>query len=158
MVLRVKNMRYVPCIILSFTIAACSFASESITDEATLLSEKLYLATQDGQCILKHNSSIIPLTPKPPCFFLRNSDKNPQYFTYNDVNTDAVLIVTGTPVTDEIRKDWELPKNSVCGTDSQGVLIKTGKVSVTKSTLEGGVLCKDSGSDEKNFWYFAHNE
>lgn len=151
-------MKYMSSILLSFVVTACSFASERITDEATVLSTKLYLIRQSGKCILKHNSSKTFLAPKPPCFFLKNLDKNPQYFSYKDVNTDAVLIVTGTPVSDKIRKDWGLSKDAICGMDSQGVLIKTGKVSVTKNVLEGGVLCKDSGSDEKNFWYFAHNE
>jgi hypothetical protein len=158
MVLGVENMKYISSVLLSFVVSACSFASERITDEATVLSTKIYLISQSGKCILKQNSSKTILAPKPPCFFLRKLDKKPQYFSYKDVNIDAVLIVTGSPVSDEVRKDWGLPKDAICGMVSQGVLIKTGKVSVTKNVLEGGVLCKDIGSDEKNFWYFAHNE
>ncbi len=151
-------MKYIPIIILFLSIASCFYASGNVTDEVSVLSVKLSLIDQNGQCILQHESSQMILEPKPPCFFLRNSDKKPQYYSYEDINTDAVLIVAGTPVSMEIRKDWGLSEDAICGMDSQGVLIKAGEVSIAKNTLKGGVLCKDNGSDEKNFWYFAHKK
>lgn len=143
-------------ILISFIIAACSFASERITDEVMVLSKTLRIVNKNEKCFLIHNTSETVLVPGPPCFFLRNSENKPQYFSYGDVEIDAVLIITGTPVSDDIRKEWGLSEDAVCGMESQGVLIKTNDVLVTKNVLDGGVLCKDNGSDEKNFWYFAH--
>lgn len=151
-------MKNIFCILISFTITACSFASEKITDEVTILSKTLRIVNKNKKCFLIQNTSETVLVPEPPCFFLRNPANKPQYFSYEDVKIDAVLIIIGTPVSDNVRKEWGLPEDAVCGMDSQGVLIKTNDVLVTKNILEGGVLCKDSGSDEKNFWYFAHNK
>ena len=98
-------MRYLSIIVLSLVVTVCSFASDSMTDKVTIQSTKLYLINKNGKCYLKHNSSQKILEPTPPCFILRNSEKDPQYFSYKDVNTDAVLIVTGTAVSDEVRKE-----------------------------------------------------
>ena len=145
-------------IFLSLITFSCASANEKIIDNATVVSKTLTIVQENDKCYLLHNSLRYLLAPKPPCYFLRDSGNKPQYFSYNDVGTDAVLIITGSPVSDEIRKEWGVSKDAVCGIESQGVIIKRNKIIITKNVLKGGVLCKDSGSDEKNFWYFAHGE
>jgi hypothetical protein len=137
-------------------VSARAFAAGDTIDEATVLAKSLRIVDRHAACYLVYGASEFALAPKPPCYFLRSSDHGPQYFPYSDVGVDAVLIVAGTPVSDALRREWGLSPDLVCGTASQGVLIKGTEVTVSAAVLEGGVLCKDIGSDEKNFWYFAH--
>lgn len=43
-----------------------------------------------------------------------------------------------------------------CGEFAQGVLIKEAGVETASKPLEGGIFCRNQGSDEKNFWYLVH--
>lgn len=144
--------------LFTFLLASCIAASEMQVDEITVKGVKLKLLAKNKSCMLVNNQSEIKLAPIPPCYFLRISDGAPQFYSYKDVGVDAVLIVSGSPVSETVRKEWGLSASDVCGTVGQGILISGDKVQVTKEVLEGGVLCKDSGSDEKNFWYFAHTK
>ncbi len=139
-----------------FFLVSCSSASENITDEISLFSNNIKLLEENEKCYLVHEGIKEILSPSPPCHFLRDSKSNPQYYEYKDIGVDAALIVSGTPISKETRKEWGLPDKLVCGMASQGVLIKKHEIQVTKKVLEGGVLCREKGSDEKNFWYFAH--
>jgi len=139
-----------------FFTTSCSMASETVTDRIELLEKNIHLATIDEKCYLINGENRLLLHPKPPCHFLREPDKSPQYYAYPKVGVDAALIVAGTPISDSIRKEWGISENLICGFQSQGVLIKDGKVSVTDKTLDGGVLCRDEGADEKNYWYISH--
>lgn len=139
-----------------FFITSCSVASETVTDEVTLLSYKLQLTSNNGKCYLLVGKTKIQLTPTPPCHFLRDSNKDPQHYAYPDAGVEATLIVSGSPISSAIRKEWGISENLVCGFQSQGVLIKNGEVTATDKTLDQSVQCRDMGSDEKNFWYFSH--
>ncbi|MFN0100967.1 MAG: hypothetical protein ACKV2U_02635 [Bryobacteraceae bacterium] len=135
----------------------------AITDIAEAENQKLEILSRDGGCILRvggtANGRTIPLVPKAPCHFLRAADRPvPGVFSYRDVNTEAVLIVSGTPASEPVRKTWNLEPGLVCGEESQGVLIRGGTVLVTKATRRGGVTCRDRGVDEKEYWAFAHDE
>lgn len=139
-----------------FFATSCSTASETVTDKISLLGKNIQLATVGEKCYLVNGNNRLVLHPKPPCHFLREPNKSPQYHAYPKVGVDAALIVLGTPISDSIRKEWGITEKLVCGFESQGILIKKGEVSVTDKTLDGGVLCRDEGSDEKNYWYFSH--
>jgi hypothetical protein len=143
--------------LLLFHITFCSFATESLTDKVILHSTNLSIATKNGKCILRtEGASERVIALNQPCFFMRNKDKNIQHYSYSDVNVDDVLIIVGTPISAEVRQEWDLPENLICGSEAQGVLFKKRIAIVTKNVLKGGVLCKDKGTDEKNYWYFAH--
>ncbi len=137
-------------------LSACSSASVNITDKITIFSNEFEITSEDNKCYLIQGSSKNILAPKPPCHFVRNSDKTPQYFSYNDIKMDAVLIISGTPISKKIRKEWGLPDNLICGSEAQGVLIQNKLITITKKVISGGVLCRDKGSDEKNYWHFSH--
>ena len=145
-------------IIFLFLLAACSYASASknIIDKASLFSYSFQIEEKNEQCFLIHDAHRKPLVPKPPCYFIRESDQKLKYFSYNDVGIDAVLIVIGTAVSDDMRAEWGLDENLVCGTEAQGILIKKYEILVTKKVLTDGLLCRNTGADEKNFWEFAH--
>ena len=145
-------------IIFLFLLAACSYASASknIIDKASLFSHNFQIEEENGQCFLIHDAYREPLVPQPPCYFIRDSDQKPKYFSYSDVDIDAVLIVIGTLASDDMRMEWGLNDKHVCGTEAQGILIKKNDILVTKKVLTDGLLCRDTGADEKNFWEFAH--
>lgn len=124
----------------------------------SVLSHELSIVDRDGQCVLIDGATTTVLSPKPPCHFLRDATGAPQFHAYDDVGIDAVLIVTGTPLLSAMREQRGLPEDAVCGSAAQGVLLRDKAVTVSSEVLQGGVLCRDSGSDEKNYWHFAHEE
>ena len=145
--------------LLSLFLISCSSAAEVVTDEATLMSHKLRITSDNGVCFLYINeTSKQPLVPKPPCYFTRRNDKHPQYHSYSDVKVDAVLIVVGTSIGNEKRKMWDLSNDLVCGEEIHGILIKKSVVYLSKNVQRSGVVCKDKGLDEKDFWYFANED
>jgi hypothetical protein len=81
-----------------------------------------------------------------------------QVRAYPDVVTEAVLVVSGTPVSERTRARWKLDASLVCGEEAQGVLVRRGAVLVTRAVRQGGVTCRDKGVDEKEYRAFAHDE
>ena len=81
MVLGTKIMKTM-CIILSFLLAACCYASASknIIDKASLFSYSFQIEEKNEQCFLIHDAHRKPLVPKPPCYFIRESDQKLKYF------------------------------------------------------------------------------
>lgn len=148
--------------------ASQSKAAESssvVADTAEAVAgRKLEILTRDGSCALRIDAGTaaareIPLVPKAPCHFLRSSGgASPRVRQYLDVKTEAVLIVSGTPASDASRATWKLEPGLVCGEESQGVLVRGGKVLVTRAVRKGGITCRDKGVDEKEYWAFAHDE
>lgn len=43
----------------------------------------------------------------------------------------------------------------IFGEKRQAVYLSEGELTVSNTTLDGGLVCKDSGIDEKDFSYFA---
>jgi len=80
----------------------------------------------------------------------------PQNFKYPDVGIRATLIVIGTLITDEQRSIWKLTPDMICGNKRQGVLLLKNDIIISEQVLSSSVACKDKGSDEKDFWFFAH--
>lgn len=136
----------------------------TVTDSATAAGHTLEIRSVDGACVLRVSPGAggtareYQLLPKAPCHFLRApGNRSPQVRAYRDVATDAVLVVSGTPVSDATRARWKLASDLVCGEESQGVLIRAGQIVVT-TVRRGGVTCRDAGVDEKEYWAFAHDE
>ena len=136
-----------------------------VTDTAAVAGQRLEIIDRGGACVLRAEGTAagarqeFELAPKAPCHFLRISGSNvPRSIQYGDVKTEAVLIVSGTPASEKTRAMWKLEPGLVCGEESQGVLVRGGKVSVTKAVRKGGVACRDKGQDEKEYWAFAHDE
>ena len=138
---------------------APNLATESVTDRGTAASLTFEVLNQSGQCVLRTGGKDHALVPKAPCYFVRAPGKAPPWsFEYSAVKTAATLIVVGSPASESTRKTWNLSPGAVCGEQAQGVLVRGGAVIVTKNVREGGVYCRDSGMDEKEFYTFAHEE
>lgn len=152
-------------LIALLTILACSSCNAgndigNITDKAEVSGHKLTLIESNNNCKLhvenKNKKNTYSLLPKAPCYFLRRGSEVPQSVAYGDIQVLSTLIVLGSPISQDKRKKWNIDSNMICGELAQGVLIKKTGLEVTSKTLEGGVFCRDTGSDEKNFWYLAH--
>ena len=136
-----------------------------VTDTAKTEGQQLDIISKDGQCVLRvsgpSTSAIqeIQLAPKSPCHFLRISGSaSPRKFQYADINTEAVYVVSGTPASERSRAIWKLDPGLVCGEESQGIIVRRGKVLVSQEVNKGGISCRDIGVDEKVYWAFAHEE
>jgi hypothetical protein len=133
-----------------------------ISDHAELHGYTFTIDAEGSACVLKYNgppkNGEMVLGPRPPCYFLRRDSPDPQSFPYQDRAIRATLIVMGSPINEETRRRWNLPGDLVCGEEIQGVLIKKQQVALSKTVLKKGVWCKDKGTDEKDFWLFAHEK
>ncbi len=140
--------------------SSCNAGNENITDKAVVSGYKLMLEESKNSCKLhveyKEKKNTFSLLPKAPCYFLRRGSEHPQSVSYKDVQVLNTLIVIGSPVSQNKRKKWNIVSDMFCGELAQGILIKNTGFEITDKTLEGGVFCRDTGSDEKNFWFLAH--
>jgi len=150
-------------LILSVFGIFCVFNKESlgeVTDSTNIQSYKLTIESKNNNCVLIYQDFSVEkqlvMFPKPPCYFLRRESIEPQSFSYDDIGVKAVLIVVGTPINEEIRKQWNLSNNIVCGEETQAIIFKDNSITLSKSVLKGGVACRNKGMDEKDFWFFAH--
>lgn len=117
--------------------------------------KELVILDKEKRCVLQAGSAEFPLKPQPPCYFLRRGGKL-QQFSYADVGVDWTIIVGGTPMAEPDRAKWNIDPTAVCGSQTQGVLSKGGKVEITEAVHSGGAYCKEMGVDEKDFYSFAH--
>lgn len=135
-------------------------ATNNVSDSVEYNQHSFVLTTSGGQCKLQHtiDKSVynIPLELSAPCHFVRKGDKKLRHFPYKDVDIEATLVIVGNPITPEVRKEWGLEKNVICGEKAQGLLINKDGVRLSKKALDGGVMCPYVGLDEKDFWYLAH--
>jgi len=146
-------------VLVSFFLAACSFADERITDHAVLHYNDLTLTSKNDACVLQSIASSktteFTLQLKPPCYFVRQSkNKELKYFTYPRLDADFVVIMFGNPVSDEERRIRGLKDDDVCGSAAQGMIILNNNVRISEK-VSTGLSCTDGGHDEKDFWYFA---
>ena len=149
-------------ILFSFFLAACSFAKDRVTDHAVLYHNDLSLIDRNGTCVIRSvapgKTTEISLRIKPPCYFVRHKgEKEPLRFTYPHRDADFVVIMFGTPLSDDERKMFDIKEGRICGSATQGLIIHNNAVRVSKKILDGGHTCTDGGKDEKNFWYFAEH-
>jgi hypothetical protein len=135
-------------------------AGAAVTDSARVAGAALELVATDSGCAVRLRGAAaneLALAPKPPCYFLRRHDARPQTYAYPDVGVPWVLIVLGSTASDEARRKWKVPHAAVCGEETQAVLVKRERLVVSRSVRRGGVTCRDTGADEKEFWAFAHD-
>jgi hypothetical protein len=144
------------CALLS---AGCQAESRNISDEVTFDKHNLQLVSEDSKCLLVNKTGQIEnktgLLLQPPCYFARKSDSQLLSFSYPNNNLKAVALIIGNPVSLEKRKKWNLEDSMICGEKRQAVYLSEGELTVSNATLDGGLACKDSGIDEKDFAYFA---
>ena len=159
MVLEVRLSYFAICLIF-FLSASCNASGDSVSDKTKILNYSLVLKSTGNSCLLDSNykgmNKTYNLKIKPPCYFIRQENHKLQYFGYNDININAVVLVLGNPVSDKKRRKWNLEKNMVCGESRQAIIIKPSGLIISEKILQGGLSCKDHGADEKDFWYFAH--
>lgn len=95
----------------------------------------------------------------PPCYFLKRRGKV-QSFSYPDVEIDHTLIFLGDTVGTDRKRYWGFDDNDdfsrICGEAIQGILIKRDSIIITERVLDGGFRCENPGTDEKDYWDFAH--
>ncbi|VAW58418.1 hypothetical protein MNBD_GAMMA08-203 [hydrothermal vent metagenome] len=159
MVLEIR-LSYISLLILFLLSTGCNASSSNISDKTEILNYKLILKNKNNTCLLNSNYKktikTFILKIKPPCYFIRKENNNLQHFEYKEVNVKAVILVLGNPISDRKRRKWNLDEKIICGESRQAILLKPSELIVSEKTLEGGLSCKDLGSDEKDFWYLAH--
>lgn len=145
-------------ITLALVSAGFQAEPENISDGVELDKHHLQLVSKDSKCLLidktASSANQVELLLQPPCYFARKSDTKLLTFSYPNKNLEAVALVVGNPVSAEKRKKWNL-EDSICGEKRQAVYLSEGELTVSNATLDGGLACKDSGIDEKDFAYFA---
>lgn len=144
----------------SFTVACTATSQPVVTDQATAMGSELKILSIDDKCVLQVDDdgkkTDLELQPKPPCYFSRREEASPQSFSYPDANIQAAMIVVGSPLQQSDRERWGVSESDYCGQAAQGVLIRNNKLELSQQPMLDGVICKDKGADEKDFWYFAH--
>lgn len=140
--------------------SGCAANDSKVTDYASISGYALTLKASKGSCLLESKigdavtSTILKV--EPPCYFLRQENSKLQSFSYEDIGVLSTIMVIGSPISEKKKEKWAIAENAVCGESRQGVLFKESGIAITEKTLEGGVVCKDKGADEKDFWFFAH--
>ncbi len=131
----------------------------TVTDTVALFGLELEILDTGAACVLRHGQATpvsLALAPKPPCHFLRRGGAV-QRESYPRVGVDAVVVVAGTPAGEAARRAWNLAPGQICGEQTQGILVRAGRLSATRSVHSGGIACRDQGVDEKELYAFAHD-
>lgn len=119
------------------------------------VSNKAELRMSSGKVVIKGKIQL-----SPPCYFLRR-DKKLQMYSYPEIDVEKTLIILGDTVGAEKKKYFGFDQNDdfsrICGMGTQGILIKRDSIIITNRVLTAGFTCVDPGTDEKDFWDFAHN-
>lgn len=139
--------------------AGCQAEYNNISDEITLDKYNLQLVSEKSKCLLisktDQTANKTELLLQPPCYFVRKNNSQLLSFSYPDNNLEAVVLIIGNPVSTEKRKKWNLENSMICGEKRQAVYLSKNELTISNITLDGGLACKDSGIDEKDFAYFA---
>lgn len=159
--------RLLPILLLGLFGGGCHALEhgETVLETANVVGVPLQLINSNGVCTLLHKqngvTTRLALVPQPPCFFLRTGtagQTTPQHFAYPKAGVKAALIVAGTLIGEERRKKHGIAADHLCGSVMQGVLLLGNRVSVSADVFAGGIACRDSGRDEKDYWHFAHTK
>ena len=130
-----------------------------VIDSANVDGTKLELLSSGPSCTLRvAGTATMDLVPKAPCYFLRRASAGIQRFPYTDLGVSAVVILVGTSASQTSLEKWNIPSGMACGEETQAILFKRGQVVVSKAIHRGGVTCRDTGADEKEFRAFAESE
>ena len=147
------------CLLLVLLCSGCQADEKNISDEATIEGYELQIVADKTSCKLVSNKAgekkTISLNIKQPCHFVRRDNGETQQHAYPDKSIQALVLIIGTPISEEKRQKWNLEKGLICGEQRQAIFITANKIDASESILEGGVACKDKGADEKDFAFFA---
>ncbi|NAW49892.1 hypothetical protein GNY06_00245, partial [Elizabethkingia argentiflava] len=131
-----------------------TFSVDGINFKLLQNGDQAELKTEAKDRVVKGNIKL-----SPPCYFLKLNGKV-QSFAYPNVKVAHTLIVLGDTVGTDVKKYFGFDENDdfsrICGEGIQGILIKKDSVIVTERVLDGGFRCVDPGTDEKDYWDFAH--
>ena len=132
-------------------------SNASKTDETDLGGKTLSLSSVDGRCFLSgHDGERREvIVPTAPCYFARRAGVV-QRHSYPKVGVSSVVVVVGTPMTGAEKQRFGVPSDASCGMMSQGVLLRGARIVISKHVGLGGVACRDSAPDEKDYSGFAH--
>lgn len=99
----------------------------------------------------------ISLLLKPPCHFVLDWQRNIKAIPYEDLGPATVVIIVGTPISDNDPAHANLRIRDDCGAQIQGIVIRQNGVSALKQ-VHDAVRCANNGVDEKEFWFVSHND
>lgn len=137
----------------------CHANYPSAHDKEIIQGHHLQLINNDSTCLLIANKNktahSYTLLIKPPCYFAKKNNGNILQFPYPDKKLDAVSLVIGDPISAEKQKKWNLDESAICGEKRQAVFFYKGNITVSNFTSDGGLACKDTGIDEKEFHFFS---
>lgn len=164
-----KKLSYIAGSLLLLSCTAFTASSDSqtsrgdneriVTDSCKFLGATLRLIQEGDSAYLEAEDPNRKLTGKlritPPCYFLRRNGELLSY-AYKDIKAQGVFIVVGKIANTETKKIFGASEEDVCGEDAQGVVFKKGEIIIPEEIFEGGLICKDFGIDEKNFWDLSH--
>jgi hypothetical protein len=128
-----------------------------------VLFELLYNPVSDKAALRMSSEKVVQqgkIQLSPPCYFLRRNKKL-QMYSYPEVDIEKTLIILGDTVGADKKRYFGFKESDdfsrICGMGTQGILVKKDSVIITHKVLTGGFTCTDPGTDEKDFWDFAHN-
>lgn len=137
-----------------------SYAEPAATDSVAWQGHELALGQAQGKCLLEIASQgkakqthALDLTP--PCYFLRRGEAEPLHYAYPKQHIKAAFIILGNPLSADELKTWNVSATMQCGTQGQGLLFSGKDFRLSTKSLNRMLLCKDKGTDEKNFRFLS---
>ncbi|MGY5957692.1 hypothetical protein ACUY4R_000158 [Kosakonia sp. BK9b] len=142
--------------IAALLLSCQSYADSAVTDSFDWQGHQLVLQQAQGKCELEIASpgkekATHVLNMTPPCYFLRRGEAQPLHYAFPKQNVSAAFIILGTPLTPDEQKTWNVSASMQCGTQGQGVFFTGKTFRLSEKSLNRMLLCKDKGTDEKNF-------
>lgn len=156
-------------------------ADASIPSVHDLLGHRLELRTSDQTCMLLHRApgstepELIALGMAPPCYFLTWIDEPPRRahadgvsdgipvghkgdvraWKYPSAGSVVTIIVIGGPTSSARAKRWPVAH---CAGGARALLLRAGRLTLSRMTYSNELFCVEGGVDEKTFWIFAHEK
>ena len=133
-----------------------SYAQSTTTDTFTYEAHALALQNEGEKCQLSVTSpggaiKRYGLDLHSPCYFLHSTGTQPKHFAYPQDGIKALFIILGDPLTADEQKIWRVQDASTCGTKGIGLHFDGQHFSLSKTSHDKMLLCRDRGVDEKVF-------
>lgn len=133
-----------------------SYAQSTTTDSFTYEAHALALQNEGEKCQLSVTSpdgaiKRYGLDLHSPCYFLHSTGTQPTHFAYPQDGIKALFIILGDPLTADEQKIWRVKDASTCGTKGIGLHFDGQHFSLSKTSHDKMLLCRDRGVDEKVF-------
>lgn len=133
-----------------------SYAQSTTTDSFTYEAHALALQNEGEKCQLSVTSpdgaiKRYGLDLHSPCYFLHSTGTQPKHFAYPQDGIKALFIILGDPLTADEQKIWRVKDASTCGTKGFGLYFDGQHFSLSKTSHDKMLLCRDRGVDEKVF-------